>query len=571
MPSKLSLFMAELKRRRVYKVAGAYVAAGVAISVAVPDLFSAFDLPHAAARLVIILIAVGFPFALVLAWAYELRPEEPGAGEATTPGTTASVGVATLEATAGAAAHPADRRRLAVLPFSSFSPTRDDDYFADGVTEELTSVISRVSGLEVIARTSVMPYKAAPQPVSVIARELSVGSILEGSIRRAGNQVRVTVQLIDTSTEAHLWSEDYDRELSDVFTIQSDIARAVARALRIRLVTSEEQRIEKAPTADLEAHDLYLLGRHHLLQRNQDSLPRAIELFEGALAKDPSYALASAGLGEAYMWAGVGYVRNPPADALSRARAAAETAVRLDANLAEANVALGVVANMQVDLVAAWPALQRAISLNPSSAPAYQALAYFWIMRADFDEQLRCIERAMELDPRSANIRLEAGWPHLYASRYEPFRQRCREALELDPSYALAYFNLGSANEFLGDLEGALAAYERALELGGIWGMVKGHMVRALVKSGDVEGARRVVAEVLARSEEEGGLALPLAVAYDALGDAEASVSWVERAYAQGEPAARWLHLEGFLRFENTRTHPRFQAFLAEEDRRLGR
>jgi len=289
------------------------------------------------------------------------------------------------------------------------------------------------------------------------------------------------------------------------------------------------------------------------------------------LEKDPAYALASAGLGEAWTWASIGYVMDSPADAARRARAAAEEAVRLDDGIAETHVALAVAANLQGDPDAAWPAIQSAIELNPSSADAFQALAYYWIVKGDFDQQLRAIERALELDPRSPSIRLEAGWPHGYVRRYDLFLARAREALELDPDYSLAHFNLGNALDALGDSRGALAAYDRAIELGGIWGQTKGFSVRSLMKLGREHDARAVLAEILEKSEHDSNLYMPLAIAYDALGDAEEAVTWLERGYEAGTAQAGWLHLEGFVPFEATRGHPRFQALLEKDARRSGR
>lgn len=556
-------WFAELRRRHVIRVAVAYVVVAAVVVQASDLLAPNLGLPEWTTRLVIIIAALGLPIALVLSWLFDLTPSGP---------TGTDEPVAT-QPPGGRTTGPApERTRIAILPFSSFSPSQDDEYFADGVTEELTSVVSRVSGLEVIARTSVMPYKSAPQPVSVVARDLRVGTLLEGSIRRAGSRVRVTVQLIDTPSESHLWSQDYDREMSDIFAIQTEIALAVADALRVRLLEGEEERIEKTPTEDLEAHDLYLLGRHQLLKRNHDSLLQAIELFRRALDKDPSYALASAGLGEAWMWAGVGYVENPPDDVIERARTAAEKGVRLDDRLAETHIALAFVANMQSDMETAWSALQRAIDLNPSSAPAYQTLGLYWIAMGDFAEALRSYERAVELDPRSANLRLEAGWPPAYERRYEEFLTRIHEALELEPDYALAHFNLGACLDALGEPRKAIAAHERALELGGLWGLTKSFIVRAHMHLGERDDARAVLAEIEERAATESGLCLPLAVGYDAVGDAERAVEWIERGIARAdEPVAGWLHLEGFIPFETTRNHPRFQALLEAESRRVGR
>ncbi|MCI4361474.1 MAG: hypothetical protein L3J91_07185, partial [Thermoplasmata archaeon] len=291
------------------------------------------------------------------------------------------------------------RHRLAVLPLSAIESGARDDYLVDGLTEELISALSRIPGLSVIARTSAMHYKGTGMTVAEIAQELSVGSVLEGSVRRAAKQLRISVRLIDASTEEEIWDATYDRELSDVFQVQQEIGQRVARALRLRLGHAGEKRAWAPAVPAGNSHDLYLQGRFEWNLRTEIGLRHAIERFEQALSKDRTFALAWCGIADA--WAQLGWLEYAaPTEAFPKAREAAERALALDDHMAEAHASLGFVAFLyERDWVTAERELRRSIELNPGYPVGHQFLADYLKAMGRWDEALGEMRRALELDP----------------------------------------------------------------------------------------------------------------------------------------------------------------------------
>ena len=315
-------FFAELKRRNVYKVAVAYaVVAWLLIQIAT-QVFPFFEIPNWAVRLVVLAILIGFPIALVIAWAFELTPEGIKRTEDVDPAASARqprkhawifvvivgaafsvglffIGRYTGRNTASASELPA--KSIAVLPFDNLSRDPDNAYFAEGVQDEILTRLAKVADLKVISRTSTQRFKSAPDNLPQIAKQLGVMHILEGSVQKANDQVRVNVQLINAMTDAHLWADTYDRKLTDIFAVESEIAKAVADALQAKLTGSEKSSIAKAPTANPEAYELYLKGRFFWNKRSGADLRKAIEYFNQAIAKDPNYTLAYTGLADSYL------------------------------------------------------------------------------------------------------------------------------------------------------------------------------------------------------------------------------------------------------------------------------
>lgn len=556
MPGPIRPFFAELRRRNVFKVTSVYAATAFVLWQVAEIAFPRLGLPEWSITLVVVLTLVGLPFAVVLAWAYELTPE--GITLTTSQGTRDVV-----ESGAGALRpedEPSNAHRVAVLPLANIHADRDQDYFADGMTEELISVISRIQGLDVIARTSVMAYRDTTKSVSQIGQELAVGTLLEGSVRKAGDQLRITVQLIDVKTQGHLWSHDYDRELSEVFRIQSDIARHVADALEVTLLGPEERRIERAPTQNFEAYDLYLLGRHHVNKRTDGGLRKAIEYFEKAIELDSDFAPPYAGLADVYVLAAIGYAPIP--DALDHASESARKAVELDADLAEAHTSLGyVLLNRDWDWKAAEREFGRAIELSPSSAQAYQWYAHAALYRRRYEEAAQRADRARELDPLSVLIQNESGWPAHHGGDNHTALSRFERAASMDPTFAMAHYNIGNIHEFRGDLETAIACYRRAVELSGRMPFTVSFLAAALARTGEQEEARACLNELLAQEKKGAALSVWLAYAYEAMGEKGHALRYLERALDRREPIAVALDTR-WLPFASLRDEPRYQEIV---------
>ncbi|MCI0697473.1 protein kinase [candidate division KSB1 bacterium] len=395
-----------------------------------------------------------------------------------------------------------DKYRIAVLPLANISPDPQDEYFVDGMTEELISTLLRIDGLRVIARTSVMRYKVGGnKDVAEIGRELKVGTVLEGSVRKSANKLRITAQLIDVQTQEHLWSRNYDRVLQDVFAIQSDIAQQVAEALKVRLLTGEKGEIEKKATENLEAYTLYLKGRYFWNKRTEADINKAILHFEQAIKIDSTYALAYSGLADSYsLLANRGSLSSK--EACPRAKAAAIKAVEIDDTLAEAHTSLGFVRMAyDWDWLVAEKEFKRAIDLNPSYAIAHQMYARYLSGMGRHDEAIAEIKRAEELDPLSLPISAGVGQTFLKARRYDQAIEQLRKTQEMDPNFAQAHYFLGGAYLNKEMNEQAIAELQKAITLSADSLSVGAALVQAYAKLGKRNEAQKRLDEVIELSK----------------------------------------------------------------------
>src|SRR5947208_1017600 len=344
-------FFAELKRRNVYKVAVAYAVIGWLLVQVATQVFPFLEIPNWAIRLIIALVAIGFPIALVIAWAFEATPEGIKRTEDVdlvgerVPKKRAWIYVVVIGAaisialfflgrytagnTASAARTELSAKSIAVLPFESLSEDKANAYFAEGIQDEILTRLAKVADLKVISRTSTQRFKSAPSDLREIAKQLGVMNIVEGSVQKANDQVRVNVQLINALTDAHLWADTYDRKLNDIFAVESEIAKTIADTLQVKLTGSEKQMIAAQPTTDTTAYELYHKGRSLWERRSGDNIPKAIAFYEQAIARDPNYALAYAGLAQAYILVPF-YTGVDRFDAYLKAKDAALKALRLD-------------------------------------------------------------------------------------------------------------------------------------------------------------------------------------------------------------------------------------------------
>jgi TolB-like protein/Flp pilus assembly protein TadD len=423
-------------------------------------------------------------------------------------------------------------KSIAVLPFDNLSRDPDNAFFAEGVQDEILTRLAKVADLKVIARTSTQKFKSAPENLPDIAKQLGALNILEGSVQKVNDQVRVNVQLINALTNAHLWAEIYDRKLTDIFAVESDIAKTIADTLQAKLTGSEKQLIAAQPTEDPVAHELYLKGRHFWGLRG-DNLLRAVEFYSQAITRDPNYAPAYAGLGETYILLPY-YTGADPKEVRPKARAAALKALALNPNLAEAHAALGkIVYAEDIDLQQSIREYRRAIELSPNYAGAHHWLGNGPLAGLGrFDEAIAEGKRSVELDPLSGINLVDLANTYFYAHRFKEAEAVMKKALEIDPAFAYAHWIYGMILQASGDLEGARSQYATA--------RARENDQQAIAMRGQLAalmGRREEATQALAALEELGKHqyveSYYRALLYISLGQKDAAVSALEQSYAE--------------------------------------
>jgi TolB-like protein/Tfp pilus assembly protein PilF len=535
-------FFAELKRRNVFRVAIAYLAAAWLLTEVAGTLFPVFGVPEWGVRFMVILFALGFLPALIFSWVYELTPEglkrerdvvrddsithvtarrldgitigmvlvalavlavdrlwldSRDIPSGVVPRATDSEGPAPASGEAWTADEAGPS--IAVLPFANRSAKAEDAFFVDGIHDDLLTYISQIGSIKTISRTSVMQYRDTTKPIRQIAGELQVQTVLEGGVQRSGDQVRINVQLIDAQTDDHLWAQIYDRHLTaaNLFAIQSEIAREIAAALRATLSPATEQRIEQVPTESLPALEAYFVGRQSMATRTVPDLARAAERFEQAVTYDPDFALAWVGLADTYLLQ-AGYAGLPWDEMLPRSESAAERALQLDPGLGEAYASLAKKRNWAGDMQGAEAAFRKALELNPNYAPTYQWYAEMLRrLSGRTTEALELARTAVTLDPKSAIIVNDYAEVLESAGRFDEALAHYRLAIEIEPGFAHGHDNVGWLKALAwGRLDEAIAAFGQG------WAI----------------------------EPESPGHAASIAWAYLSLGDLDQAQSWLERA-----------------------------------------
>src|SRR5437762_2990139 len=548
----LGNFFAEVKRRNVYKVAIAYgVVAWLLIQIAT-QVFPFFEIPNWVVRLVVLVIIIGFPVALIIAWAFELTPEglkrtetadaEHSAGRSRKRtwiyvviiAGAISIGLFFLgryTTSKSSVGTELSGKSIAVLPFDNLSRDPDNAYFAEGIQDEILARLAKIADLKVISRTSTQKYKSAPDNLREIAKQLDVVNILEGSVQKAADQVRVTVQLINATNDAHLWAETYDRKLTDIFTVESEIAKTIADTLRAKLTGSEERMMSKKPTANPEAYEFYLKGRFFWNKRTGVDLRKAIDYFNQAVAKDPSYALAYAGLADAYVLLS-GFGAASPKDSLPQAKAAAEKALELDSTLGEAHASLAqALLAYDFDFAGANREFQHAIELNPNYATAHHWYGESVLAPlSQFEDAIAQLKRALQLDPLSMIINADVGTVLTNARRYDEAIEQLRKTLEMDPSFYYAHYNLGEALEMKGLTENAIAEYQKATVLNDdpVPQALLGHLY---AKMGRKDEARRILQRLRDSPKERYVSPYLFAMIHLGLGEKDRAIDFLEKTY----------------------------------------
>jgi serine/threonine protein kinase len=451
---------------------------------------------------------------------------------------------------------PAQERKasIAVLPFINMSPDRANEYFSDGITEDIIAQIAKIRSLRVISRTSIMRYKHTEKSIREIGQELNVTTILEGSVRKTDDRVRIVCQLIDAETDEHIWAETYDRQLKDVFEIQSDVAQRIVNALKTTISPSDRERLKKIPTSNMDAYNLYLLGRLHWNKRTANSLERAIHAFNRSIELDSHYALAYAGVAECYVllpW----YGHWLPRDAVPAARKAALTALDLDPNLGEAFTSLGAIKNWyDKDWPAAHEDFLRAIELSPNYVTGHHWLGFFLTNRGHFREGITELRVALGLDPLSHIINANYADALYFDRQFDAAIKQYQRGIEIDPSFLYLHEGLGKAYLLKGMYEQAIEVLEKA---------GRGEITMALCALGRDEDARSMVRELEQTASGEWASIVNRAMAHLGIGDNKRAIELLEEADEMGCPwVMERIKVDPYL--DGLRSDSRFQELLVK-------
>jgi serine/threonine protein kinase/tetratricopeptide (TPR) repeat protein len=496
-----------------------------------------------------------------------LRPAVPAGVEAAVlralsrvPGDRFASAGAFAQALSEPAAASSRSGSIAVLPFRNLSPDPENEFFADGVTEDVIAQLSKIRSLRVIGRGSVARFKDRRETLQEVGATLDVATVLEGSVRRAGSRVRIVSQLIDVDTDRHLWSETYDRELTDIFAIQSDVAVQIASALEAELSHEERRQIRKQPTADMEAYQLYLQGQHCIHQWTGGAVRLGLEHLERAVARDPAYALAYAAMAKAYTDMGLGVVSSlPPEEAFAKALSATQRALELDPGLAEGHAVLGHLKFIrEFDWVGAEAELKLAIELNPNSGEAFDIYGLLLSAQERYDEALDAQRRAHELDPLAH--RMDLVTTLLRAGRYQEALEAVNKVLAVEPHLPLAHATLGWVHLLSGRADEGVAALRRAVELSPDSTLYRAQLGQAYARSGQTGQARAILADLAEIAKTRFVPPYHPAYVLTGLGEHEQALDLLEQAYEQR--AGGIFGIKGSFLFAPLRGHPRFQALL---------
>jgi len=449
---------------------------------------------------------------------------------------------------------------VAVLPFSNLSADSENEFFADGITEDVIAHLAKIRSLKVISRTSVMAFKKSDRNLREIGEKLGAAAVVEGSIRRAGNRVRIVAQLVDALTDEHIWADTYDRDLTDIFAIQSDVALNIATALRAQLSNDERARVGRRPTENFEAYELYLRGRNSFYRFSEDGFRRSLIDYSDAIARDPSFALAWASMAESYTEICInGFAGSSPEDTIKNAKAAAARALEIDDRLTEAH---SISAFVRFVFDFDWPGAERefltAIELSPGSAEAHNHYSWLCASLERYDDALREVRRARELDPLL--IRTDVATTLLRSGRIDEALEEARRSVSDNPGSPRAHSNLGWALIFQGDHAAGIASLERAWTLSPNSTLFLSQLGQAYAVTGNVDRARKILQELQDRAVHEFVSPYHFAYVYAGLGEADTAIDWLERAFERRSGAI--YGIKGSFLFRNLRSHPRFKSLL---------
>ncbi len=456
----------------------------------------------------------------------------------------------------GFAPSTAEPVTVAVLPFANLSSDQDGEFFADGITEEIINALAQIRNLRVVARTSAFSFKGKQVDLRAVGATLNAGTLIEGSVRKSGDRVRIVAQLINAADGYHIWSERYDRELQDIFEVQDEIARTIADRLKVTLGPEKAEPLVRSETRDLEAYQFYLKGRFHWNKRSADGLQKAIEYFQQAVGRDPSYAVAYAGLADAYNMISFRNVMAPHA-IMPKAKAAAVKALELDANRAEAHVSLAY-ASFTYDRD--WPAaamhFERAKALNPAYVMGHAFYPLYLSSRGRSAESISVAKRALELDPAAAAVSHVLAVQLYLARFFDQAVQQCQQTLELDPGYEPAYAVLGQVYSLTGKYEEAVIEFEKSVAVTrrSSWALAQLGYARA--RSGARSQTMEIIAELDTTSKGSFVPALCFALVYAGLEEADQAFAWLAKSSDERHNRLAYIKVEAL--WDPLRSDPRF-------------
>jgi TolB-like protein/Flp pilus assembly protein TadD len=573
------IFFGELKRRNVYKVAVAYAVVAWLLMQIASQIFPFFEIPNWAVRLVVLLLIIGFPIALIIAWAFEATPEgikrtaaADAAGQRSRGGAwiyivligaALSVGLffvgrytaghATSQVREGTAA--STEKSIAVLPLLNESGDPKDEYFSDGLSEELIAALAQISGLKVIGRSSSFRFKDRKEEPKAIGEKLGVGTLLDGTVRKQGDRVRIVAELVNAADGIQLWTRTFDRQLKDIFAVQEEIARAVAESLKVTLLGGDGRSVQGSAPSNVEAHNAYLEGHFYLVRRNVEDFRKAIGYYDQAIELDPEYALAYAERAEA--WTFLGDLTGQRPITYPKARSDAEKAVAIAPALAEARAALGFV-RCFVDWKFAdgLSELKRAKELSPTNPTANDLLARIIVYTGRFDEAERQARQAVELDPLSTVTQSNLARVLFYAGKLDEADAAARKAAELQPTGASNHRWQVLIAAQRGDGEAAL----REARLEPDEGYRRFELAVAQYVVGDRQAADAALADLMAKARE--GFAYQIAEVYAVRGEKDKAFDWLQISFDDRDAGMLSLSVDPLLR--GLRDDPRYKNLLAK-------
>src|SRR6266516_405207 len=578
-------FFSELKQRHVVRVAIAYGVTAWLLAQIATQIFPFFEIPSWSVRLVILVLLIGFPIALALAWAFEITPEGIVRMEEAVPNEssrrrtrytfTVGITVVTLAAiglfafrlsrqkpssapTSESAAAVSSEKSIAVLPFENASSEPNTEYLSEGISEALINSLSELQQLRVIARTMAFRYKQKDVDPRQVGRELGVAAVLTGKVRQMQDALNVQVDLVDTVTGAEIWGAGYDRKITDLLAIKQAIAQQVTAKLKLKLSSEEQRRLVKYDSTNPEAYQFYLRGRYFWDKRTSDGIKQAIEHFQQSIERDPNFALGYVGLADCYTGLTF-YNFAAPHEAMPKAKESATKALALDNTLAEAHASLAhVLANYDWNWSEAEKEFKRSLELKPDYARAHQWYAIHYLTATGrLEEAVQEMKKALELEPASLVMNTFMGATLCYAGRYDEAIDQCRRTVEMEPNFAVAHWHLGLAHEQKQVFDAAIEEFQKAISLSGGSPLMKAALGHAYAKSQKKHEANKILGELDELSKQQYVSVYEVAAIYVALRNNEQAFQLLGKAYT--EHSFHLVYLNVWPQFKSVSADPRFQ------------